>query len=875
MTSEIEKKLESVKPRTLSSSERTTLWSNIQENIVAESFIKAHKDSRPGYFSMFHGFKRMRMVVATTLVALLFGGTAATVVLADSSLPGDLLFPIDLAAENIQLRLASPDNEDELRVQFASERLEEVKALLALANIDFELLSSIDAEKIVTATGVASSTSTSTEDTTATSTSDETVEETDEEIVEEVQEETSDDTSNSTSTESEETTDSTDDTDQENESDSNIDNDVPLINSEALERANDAFIIALQYLEDSRDSLLANGNDIAIIAIDAFIEELTLLANNHVTEIKNARIVVGNGPNDTERVNIAIRASLDDVVTEFNFREITKENGDTNSKIALETGTSEIFLKVNENRTVYEINNDIDDDDKDDDKNDKKDKKNDKHIDICYKKDSKSVKYSDLSKYLKKGAKFGKCHGDKDDNDDDDDDKDDDKDNNEKKVYICHEDHTIKVSYNAKPAHLRHGDSIGRCSDKDDDDDDDDGKDKEGPEISEIEIETGQTYAEVEWKTNEKANSKVWFSISSEVHPQSPTDFVSSGGFVEAHTLTINGLTPNTVYYYIIQSTDESGNTSKSEEKTFTTDSVPDPVDVTPPVITGVVINATTTEADISWSTNENTIGTFWFSSTSPVDVSGLSDGFESTDLKKLHSGSLMGLTPNSTYYYIIVAEDSVGNTSTSSEDSFITTALPPPPDEDAPVISELSVIPDISTSTITFTTDEPAKGVLHYSEISPVPLGALSIAFPSSGFATHHEVQIEGLDSGTTYYYVITIHDEDENEVMTSEESFETLSIDETAPIISDIDTSVATGTAMISWMTDEDATGAVHYSTSSPLVVDADSTQIELQNVLSDSHSVTLSSLQASSTYYFIVTSSDSLGNASTSSEMSFESI
>ena len=47
-------------------------------------------------------------------------------------------------------------------------------------------------------------------------------------------------------------------------------------------------------------------------------------------------------------------------------------------------------------------------------------------------------------------------------------------DDKNKKVYICHNGHTICVSISAIKAHLDHGDLLGKCDDDDDDDDNDD-----------------------------------------------------------------------------------------------------------------------------------------------------------------------------------------------------------------------------------------------------------------------------------------------------------------------------------------------------------------------------------------------------------------
>jgi len=69
--------------------------------------------------------------VALALVAALTLGSVTAVAAADDAGPGDLLYPIDIAAENLRLDLAgSPEAEVELRAGFAAERIAEVQRLL-------------------------------------------------------------------------------------------------------------------------------------------------------------------------------------------------------------------------------------------------------------------------------------------------------------------------------------------------------------------------------------------------------------------------------------------------------------------------------------------------------------------------------------------------------------------------------------------------------------------------------------------------------------------------------------------------------------------------------------------------------------------------
>lgn len=75
------------------------------------------------------------LIVVLVVGATLAGG-AATVVAADQAKPGDLLYPVDTAVENVRLALARTEEQITLRQQFAEERLKEVKALVEEKGVD-------------------------------------------------------------------------------------------------------------------------------------------------------------------------------------------------------------------------------------------------------------------------------------------------------------------------------------------------------------------------------------------------------------------------------------------------------------------------------------------------------------------------------------------------------------------------------------------------------------------------------------------------------------------------------------------------------------------------------------------------------------------
>src|SRR3990172_3617815 len=108
-----------------------------------------------------------------------------------------------------------------------------------------------------------------------------------------------------------------------------------------------------------------------------------------------------------------------------------------------------------------------------------------------------------------------------------------------------------------------------------------------------------QTSAVVNWTTNEASTSLVEYGTTTSYGFSTTLDPTAE----TAHSVTLTGLSPSTVYNYRVKSTDASGNPSVSGNYTFTTSDTPD---TTPPVISGVYAsNVTQTSAVVNWTTNE------------------------------------------------------------------------------------------------------------------------------------------------------------------------------------------------------------------------------------------------------------------------------
>lgn len=85
-----------------------------------------------------------------------------------------------------------------------------------------------------------------------------------------------------------------------------------------------------------------------------------------------------------------------------------------------------------------------------------------------------------------------------------------------------------------------------------------------------LDLNTAGTSSQIIWLTSEPSNGKIWISTSSPVNASSTPTQVSSLLSV-FHNLTVFGLATSTKYFYVVSSTDASGNSVLSTEDSFTT----------------------------------------------------------------------------------------------------------------------------------------------------------------------------------------------------------------------------------------------------------------------------------------------------------------
>ncbi|MCP6719300.1 MAG: hypothetical protein KJI71_03655 [Patescibacteria group bacterium] len=196
-------------------------------------------------------------------------------------------------------------------------------------------------------------------------------------------------------------------------------------------------------------------------------------------------------------------------------------------------------------------------------------------------------------------------------------------------------------------------------------------------------------------------------------------------------------------------------------------------------------------------------------------------------------------------------------------------------PDTTAPVISNVTPTTTTSTAEIGWNTDELSDSIVWYGTTTPLIISTTTQSVISINMVTSHALSLPNLSPGTTYYFIVNSTDNDGNSTSSAEHSFTTLTEDTTPPVISAVTATSTTATSTtIAWSTDEVSDSKVWYSTTTPLVISTTTPAVSSSSLVTN-HTLSLSNLSASTTYYFIAGSNDTVGNSSTSTESSFTTL
>ena len=187
--------------------------------------------------------------------------------------------------------------------------------------------------------------------------------------------------------------------------------------------------------------------------------------------------------------------------------------------------------------------------------------------------------------------------------------------------------------------------------------------DTQAPAISGLTISSfTDTSATITWTTDEPSGSTIRFGIASSSWQNYPSE-AHDATLTTTHSITINGLSDGTTYFFRVGSTDKWGNgtdlnsngTNPSEELSFITYNYA-------PAISNIIMNSVSpSSATIFWTTNEPSDSFIQYGTESSTW-----DAYPSSEYvaqpTTSHSLTISGLAEKTTYYFRVGSTDIKGN---------------------------------------------------------------------------------------------------------------------------------------------------------------------------------------------------------------------
>lgn len=183
-----------------------------------------------------------------------------------------------------------------------------------------------------------------------------------------------------------------------------------------------------------------------------------------------------------------------------------------------------------------------------------------------------------------------------------------------------------------------------------------------------------------------------------------------------------------------------------------------------------------------------------------------------------------------------------------------------------APVISGITVTPNATSAVVSWNTDVGTNAQVNYGTSSFY--GASTTLDTALGM--NHAKTILGLTPNTTYHFQIASANASSTMATSSDQTFTTLSLPPSAPIISGISAVASSTAATISWATNVAADSMLNYGTSASY-----GSSTTLNTGLVTNHTQSVTGLTPSTTYHFQILSRNASSTLATSTDQTFTTL
>ena len=353
----------------------------------------------------------------------------------------------------------------------------------------------------------------------------------------------------------------------------------------------------------------------------------------------------------------------------------------------------------------------------------------------------------------------------------------------------------------------------------------------------------------VRWDTSEPATTHLVIGTSDNDLSSAET----KSGLRTKHNLPVTGLTPDTIYYFQVQTSDAQGNMAMSELMSFRTKVRGHQGD--PHFMSDIQIKKLTdTKLTVYWETDVNADARLVCAS----DNSGTKEVNSSKRTKK-HTLTLTGLDPDTAYSCTAYSTDHHGYTASQALSEVIVTSTTSANFSSANFVGVLAsdTVPPLQSS-------EPVikgYGELASIEISTNELSVVFVEYRLAGTTSWqsagsleesqlHTLLIEGLEANSEYQLRVTLADIDGNTSESELISFNSGTLTDIAqPIIAQEATVsfVSQSSAIIAWQSAEGSIGQVSYGKRIEELLDK-----EANIGLAQQHQLNLVRLDPATVYY-----------------------
>lgn len=369
----------------------------------------------------------------------------------------------------------------------------------------------------------------------------------------------------------------------------------------------------------------------------------------------------------------------------------------------------------------------------------------------------------------------------------------------------------------------------------------------------------------VEWETDEVADTHGETGKTLNGADIDAEFFTIESEGAREHSVSFRNLTPATLYYFRVKSTDASSNTFVSAIDSVRTLAAPDTL---PPTLAGITADVGSTEATIRWTTGAEPSDSrvVYGTDSTAVTLGNVSVATQARDGNRVreHLISLSGLTADTRYFYRVQSTDESGNRSVLTPTLPKTFRTRASADLTGPVITQISANAQTAQATINWVTDEPSNSTVLYDDQRAIDATPPANRTESATLVTLHTVTLTGLTASKTYRFRVQSADQSGNTSSgpqgVASPFTTTPGADVQAPaIFGGPSAEYVTNTKVIvRWATDELADDRVYFRKSGD-------TLFQLQpgdGQLKTRHQIELDNLIAGATYEYVVSSKDAAG-------------